>query len=140
MKKVTLSLFTLLLVISLTSILSAGGPPGGAIWADGMVFKTIITPSSLPANGPKDGIYVFDNLGGQNPISETKPGDRDYNGGRWQVYVLAFTDEGLAIHDANDDGVADFQLTSWEEAQAHINLGHLEQVAMGPSFVCPLIK
>lgn len=127
-------------LLLIVSPVVAGGPPGGTIWADGMAFRTIATPSVLPDRGPKDGIYVFDNLDGQNAVAESKPGDQDYNGGRWQVYVLTFTEDGLAVHDANDDGVADFELTSWEMVQQHIGLGHLEQTAIGPSFVCPMIK
>ena len=84
--------------------LSAGGPPAGNLWADGSVYKTAITPTNLPPKGPRDGLYVFSNLMGQNPVSETKPGDADYNGGRWQVYVLAFTEAGLAVYDADGDG------------------------------------
>lgn len=140
MKKVISTLFVLTLLLTMSSISHAGGPPGGAIWADGHAYKTIATPANFTDNGPKDGIYVFDNLEGQNPVAEAKPGDQDYNGGRWQVYVLSFTEEGLAVHDANNDGVADFQLTSWEQVQTHIGLGHLEMTAVGPSFECPLIK
>jgi len=145
MKKLTL--FTGVVGIALLSVVAMAsngkgpvGPPGGVIWADGMAYQTVGTPTMLPNHGPKDGIYVFDNLMGQNPVSEAKPGDMDYNGGRWQVYVLRFTDEGLAVHDADGDGMADFELTSWEQVQTHIGLGHLEMVGLGPSFECPLIK
>ena len=134
------TLITTLFVIFAASFAVAGGPPGGAIWADGYAFKTIDTQNSLPDKGPKDGIYVFANLDGQKPVAESKPGDQDYNGGRWQVYVLEFTESGLAAHDGDGNGVADFELTSWEMVEQHIGLGHLQQKMMGPSFVCPLIK
>ncbi|MDF1544819.1 MAG: hypothetical protein P1R58_06910 [bacterium] len=137
-KRILLASFAILLAVSSTTV--AVGPPGGAIWADGHAYITVATPSNLPNKGPKDALYVFDNLDGQSPVSESKPGDRNYNGGRWQVHVLAFTSSGLAAHDANGDGVADFELTSWEMVQEHIGLGHLEMLGMGPSFVCPLIR
>ncbi|MDH3892878.1 MAG: hypothetical protein OEV49_17590 [candidate division Zixibacteria bacterium] len=140
MKKGTILTGLLAIALLIVSTATAGGPPFGAFWADGMVFKTVIAPNSLPNKGPKDGLYVFDGLDGQNPVAEAKPGDQDYNGGRWQVYVLQFTADGIAAHDGDGDGAADFQLMSWEMVQTHIGLGHLEQVAMGPSFVCPLIK
>lgn len=116
------------------------GPPGGNIWADGTAYRTIGTPTNLPNNGPKDGLFVFQGLDGQSAVSESKPGDADYNGGRWQVYVVEFTEAGLAVHDANNDDVADFELTSWEMVQQHIALGHLQQVGLGPSLECPLIR
>ena len=128
------------LCVGAFTVATAGGPPAGNFWVDGIAFRTVVTPSKLPNQGPKDGLYVFEGLVGQNPVSESKPGDSDYNGGRWQVYVLEFTEEGKVIHDADNNGVADFELTSWEMVQHHIGLGHLTQVAMGPSFVCPLIK
>ena len=138
-------LFLLIGAIGLSTVAfglsaTAGGPPGGAFWVDGMVFKTVVTPTNLPNKGPKDGLYVFEGLGGQNPVAEAKPGDKDYNGGRWQGYVLEFTEEGIAAHDPDGDGMANFQLMSWEMVQHHLGLGHLEQIAMGPSFVCPMIK
>ena len=138
------STFSVILTLSFSFVLAivshAGGPPAGTIWADGMEFRTVGTPGNFPMKGPKDGLYVFDGLMGQNPISESKPGDRDYNGGRWQVYVVEFTEAGKAVHDINGDGVADFELTSWEMVEEHIGLGHLAPAGMGPSFECPLIK
>jgi hypothetical protein len=99
----------------------------------------VVTPTALPDRGPKDGIFAFTNLDGQRSVAEAKPGDRDYNGGRWQVILLAFTEEGLEVHDADSDGMADFELMSWEEVVAHIQLGHLTVIGYGPSFVCPVI-
>ena len=120
MKKSISILLTLSFVIAFVGISNAGGPPAGNFWADGTAYRTVVTPSKLPNKGPKDGLYVFDGLNGQSPVSESKPGDADYNGGRWQVYVLEFTEEGLAAHDANGDGAADLELTSWEEVHMHM--------------------
>lgn len=138
LRKITLAMiFTMIMA----AVAIAGvGPPHEGIWADGMLYRTVATPGDLPAKGPKDALYVFTNLEGQHPISEAKPGDRDYNGGRWQVYFVTFTEEGLAIHDADMDGVADFELMSDDAVMHHISLGHLMSDGMGPSFVCPLIK
>ena len=114
------------------------GPPGGTIWADGIAFQTVATPTHLPNKGPKDGIFAFMGLDGQFSVAESKPGDQDYNGGRWQVYVLTYTEQGIANFDADGDGVADYQLTDWESVQQHISAGDFT-MSMGPSFVCPLI-
>jgi len=127
-----------LLLIFLAPAISAQPVP--AFYVDGMVYKTIATPAFLPDHGPKDGLFVFEGLDGQMPIAEAKPGDRDYNGGRWQVYFVSFTESGMDVHDADGDGTVDFQLTSWEAVYQHIGLGHLEISGMGPSFECPVIK
>lgn len=128
------------LVFGQMVIAGVGPPAPDAFWVDGALYATVGTPSNLPDHGPKDGIYVFTNLNGQRPVAEAKPGDHDYNGGRWQVTLLEFTPQGLAVHDADGDGNADFELTSWEMVQQHMGLGHLVVAGQGPSFVCPVIK
>jgi hypothetical protein len=135
-------------ILALASLIILGGqvnaqvgpPAPDAFWVDGALYATVGTPTNLPDRGPKDGIYVFSNLNGQHPVAEAKPGDRDYNGGRWQVTVLEFTQQGLDVHDPDHDGVANFELTSWEMVQQHIGLGHLQVAMPGPSFVCPVIR
>jgi hypothetical protein len=136
----TILALAVLLTVSGQSYAQVGPPAADAFWVDGSLYATVGTPTSLPDRGPKDGIYVFANLNGQRPVAESKPGDRDYNGGRWQVTVLEFTQQGLAVHDANNDGIADFELQSWEMVQQHMGLGHLQVAMQGPSFVCPVIK
>jgi hypothetical protein len=58
-----------------------------ALWADCVVFATIDTKTRFkPTAGNFDELYTGitfkDGLGA---ISESKPGDKDYNGGRWHV-------------------------------------------------------
>jgi hypothetical protein len=127
------TLFTSLVVVcgffALTAV-QAGPPIADALWADGQLYRTILTPTELPNHGPKDGLFVFPGLAGQRGVAEAKPGDRDYNGGRWQVYVINVLDESALSG----------ELTSWEEVQMHISNGALEIGGMGPTFVCPMIK
>ena len=66
---------------------------GGMIWADGELFGTVGTPANFsPDAGNFDELY---NTGGNGTfadgvaaISESQPGDQDYNGGRWHVNLL----------------------------------------------------
>lgn len=64
--------------------------PQLAIWADCEQFETVGTKSNFkPTAGNFDEIYVGANLPeGLGAISETKPGDQDFNGGRWHVNML----------------------------------------------------
>jgi hypothetical protein len=128
----TAFLTSLIMTFGMFVVAVAGnGPPvPNAIWADGVLYATVATPTHLPDHGPKDGIFAFTNLPGQRSVAESKPGDQDYNGGRWQVYLVN------AINPSNLPG----ELTSWEEVQSYINSGDLEISGMGPSFVCPLIR
>lgn len=60
-------------------------------WGDCELFAGVVTPATFkPESGNFDELYV--NPGGYKDgvplISDSKPGDRDYNGGRWHVNVL----------------------------------------------------
>jgi hypothetical protein len=132
--------FAVSLISGQMAMAGVGPPAPDAFWVDGSLYATVGTPANLPDRGPKDGIYVFTNLDGQRPVAEAKPGDHDYNGGRWQVTLLEFTQQGLDAHDADNDGMADFELQSWEMVQQHLGLGHLQVAGQGPSFVCPVIR
>ena len=61
------------------------GPPGGTIYALDVAYRVIATPTSLPAKGPTDTIYVFPDCPSCASVSEAAPGVPGYNGGRWRV-------------------------------------------------------
>ncbi len=82
---------------------------------------------------------MMSGLSGQRSIAESAPGDRDYNGGRWEVRLAVFTELGLSVHDADDDGTADFELTNDTQLHSHVALGHIELVDTGFYFECPLL-
>jgi hypothetical protein len=88
------------------------GVSGPAFWIDGALYRTVATPTDLSDTGAPastyDAIYSFG--GAQRNVAEAKPGDRDFNGGRWQVHELAFPSgyaAALASGDANGNGVID---------------------------------
>lgn len=114
-----------------------------AIWAHGEIYGTIVTPTSFNAPPPRstDTIYSFmmSGLTGQRSISASAPGDPDYNGGRWSVKAVVFTEDGLNVHDPDGDGVANFELTSEEDLMAHYLLGHLEIMDTPIYFECPML-
>lgn len=102
---------------------------GGAIWADGELFGTVGTPAHFkPGNGPFDELYNVAPAGatfknGVTAISESKPGDQDFNGGRWHVNILK---EGVPTEKySNACRVEDLDLTDF--------------VGTGTYFECPLL-
>jgi hypothetical protein len=108
---------------------SAGGPPSLAFYVDGARYRTIATPTDISGTGAPsssfDRIYA---LGGNLAnVAEAKPGDRDYNGGRWMVLPVEWH-------------VAPVQLTSAEQVLAYAQMGKLT-IATEPvqQFVCPVI-
>lgn len=113
-----------------------------AIWGDGVLWDTTVTPTSFknPPSHTVDVLYNFSMSGleGQRSVSESVPGDTDYNGGRWWVQMVVFTDQGLEAHDPDGDGRVNFELTSAEEVAHHVDLGHVEIFETSTYFVCPL--
>ena len=102
------------------------GPPGGTIYAHDEAYKTVGTPTDLPDRGKFDTIYV---LGGDlAPVSDAAPGDRDYNGGRWEVRMVTFVN------------VAPTQYTNAEDVLAAEAAGDISIGDVVARFVCPLIK
>src|SRR4051812_27414881 len=71
-----------------TAALHKMGKPTGTLWADCILFGVVVAPNSFnPSAGNFDELYSSNNAFKDHvmSISETKPGDTDYNGGRWHV-------------------------------------------------------
>lgn len=91
---------------------SAAGVSGPAFYVDGVLYRTVATPTDLSGTGAPeqswDHIYSFG--AAQRSVATAAPGDRDYNGGRWQVHALAFPQgyaAALASADMNGNQVVD---------------------------------
>jgi hypothetical protein len=133
-----------LLVTAAAALLAAGaqaGVTGPAFYVDGTLYRTVNTPTDLSSTGAPahawDTIYDFG--GNQLNVATAAPGDRDYNGGRWQVHALEFPSgyaAALAAGDANDNGVID----SDAELAAAISAGAARDAGVVKQFTCPVIK
>jgi hypothetical protein len=97
------------------------GPPSGTIYAFDTAYRTIATPTSLPAKGPTDTIYVFPDCPSCASVSEAAPGTPGYNGGRWRVVMAS----GITT-----------QLTN----AAAVVAAASSLTDTGVRFVCPLIR
>lgn len=148
MKKTLFTVIALLgLVAGTVAVAGAQGQGAmrveNAIWAHGMIYDTVITPTSFksPPEHSTDTIYSFmmSGLEGQRSVSDSAPGDRDYNGGRWNVQMVVFTDMGIAAHDPDGDGIVNFELTDAQTVLDHAALGHFDIIPANFYFVCPMI-
>jgi hypothetical protein len=125
--------------LAATALAGAGGVTGPAFYVDGQLYRTVATPTDLPANAPEtsfDVIYEF--FGVQTNVAEAAPGDQDYNGGRWMVHGLEFADYGAAVDAFDANGSGDFD--SAEEVEAAIAAGAATDLGVIKRFVCPAIK
>ncbi len=79
---------------ALLPFLNMRGPnPRPQTWVDGELFHGVVTPATFnPESDPFDELYAAGTgrsfRDGAPLISESKPGDQDYNGGRWHLNVL----------------------------------------------------
>ena len=118
----------------------AGGVTGPAFYVDGQLYRTVNTPTDLSATGAPDSsfdtIYQFFGLQPFN-VATRAPGDAGYNGGRWRVHGLEFSDYAAAVaaFDTNDSG--DFD--SDDEIAAALAAGAADDIGVVKSFVCPVI-
>ena len=135
------ALFTAVPATVLLAGLSApaqAGVSGPAFWIDGTLYRTVATPTDLSGTGAPassyDAIYSFG--GNQRNVAEAKPGDRDFNGGRWQVHELAFPD-GYAAALAAGDTDGNGEIDSTDELQVAIGAGTaVDTGTILRSFVC----
>jgi hypothetical protein len=115
-----------------------------AIWADDRLFGTVLTPTSFqaPPSHSLDLLYDFgmSGLQGQRSVAESAPGDPTYNGGRWWVQMVVFTESGKSTFDPDGDGLVNVELTSASAVLQQASLGHLEIIATNVFFECPLLK
>jgi len=138
------------LAIALSLVITAGAAHAAsamrvadAIWAHDELYDTVLTDTTFesPPLHSTDIIYNFSMSGleGQRSVAEAAPGDPDYNGGRWNVYMVTFTDTGLTVHDPDGDGIVNFELTSAEAVLEHEDLGHIVLNPANFYFECPMI-
>lgn len=125
----------------LTAGAASAGVSGPAFYVDGVVYRTVATPTDLSTTGAPahsyDTIYSFG--AAQMSVATAAPGDRDYNGGRWMVHALAFPDgydAALAAGDTNGNGVIDSDAELWTA----INAGTVVDTGVVKAFVCTVNK
>ena len=95
-------------------------------WVDGELFNGVVTPATFkPESTPFDELYMGGNgfKNGVPLISESKPGDQDYNGGRWHANVL--NEDVDPDKYANATGVDDLNLDDFDSTDTY--------------FECPLL-
>jgi hypothetical protein len=130
----------LLLAGSAVAAAGAGGATGPAFYVDGQLYRTVNTPTDLSHTGAPassfDTIYQFFGVQSYN-VATAGPGDTGYNGGRWRVHGLAFTDYPAAVQRFDTNHSGDFD--SDEEVAAALAAGAAVDTGVVKSFVCPVI-
>ena len=128
-------------ILGSTAALASAGVTGPAFYVDGVVYRTVGTPTDLSGTGAPessfDTIYQFFGAQPLN-VATAAPGDPGYNGGRWMVHGLEFDDYDAAVAAFDVNGSGDFD--SDEEVLAAIDAGAATDIGVVKQFVCPVIK
>jgi hypothetical protein len=132
MRRFALALVVGALVASFSAggVLAAGHPSLG-FYVDGERYRTFGTTTDFSGTGAPlstyDRIYALGT--GLINVAEAKPGDPDFNGGRWAVMPITWS-----------AGVTPVQLTSAEAVYEYEALGYLS-IGTTPVrlFFCPVI-
>jgi hypothetical protein len=146
MKRMTFAagIFLALALLGLAGTAGAG-VTGPAFYVDGQLFRTVNTPTDLNNTGAPDHsfdtIYDLSTVQMKN-VATAKPGDHDYNGGRWQVRAITFPGSGYsnALADDTVDLNRNNVLDSDEEVLTAISKDYAEDNGIVKRFVCPVIK
>jgi hypothetical protein len=88
----------------------AGGPPKLSFYIDDVRYRTVGTPTDFTGTGAPD--FTYDkiyNLGTGINVADAKPGDRDFNGGRWAVYAVTWAQGVTPVQYTNDQQILDAQ-------------------------------
>jgi hypothetical protein len=135
-KLLTIGATTLLaLAVSAAAVAAGNGPPAVGFFVDGDLYRTVGTKTDFSGTGAPahsfDIIYALGEDANGDPllnVAEAKPGDADYNGGRWMVLPVTWN-------------VTPVQLTSAEMVLFYESEGWLD-IATTPAkmFECPVIK
>ena len=114
-----------LAISAFSSIAAAGGPPSLGFYVDDVRYRTVGTPTDFSGTGAPastyDAIYALGS--GLVNVAEAKPGDRDFNGGRWAVMPITWN-------------VAPVQFTNAEQITAAANAGDITIGAPIRYFFC----
>ena len=123
---------------------SDNGKQFGRVYANDVLWRTNVVKVLDSEPDPSDAIYFINDGSGpaQGPspfVSESAPGDRDWNGGKWVHYSAAVADEEAFA-------ALDLPLTSEAEVLAAEAAGALEITKGRPDFdgappdyfICPL--
>ena len=123
---------------------AGNGPPYLGIYVNGVLYRTIGTPTDFSGSGaPLDSFETLYNFGSAQSasVATAAPRDPGFRGGRWQVHAISFNTsyaDTLAMYDSNDSG----SLDSVAEVQAALDdpgADGATDLGVVQLFECPVI-
>ena len=122
------------------AIPAMAGVSGPSIYVDGVLYRTVGTPTDFSGTGAPDSSYqvIYQLFGAQeHNVAAAAPGDPGFRGGRWMVVGVTFANYGAAAAASEMDGIDGF--SSAAEIQYALDHGLATAFDTGVRFECPLI-
>jgi len=121
------------------SAAGSGGVTGPAFYVDGQLYRTVNTPTDLSHTGAPASSFdtIYDFAGLQPNVATAAPGDPGFNGGRWRVHALSFTDYAAAVAQFDANGSGNFDTAG--EVSSALAAGAAQDLGVVKSFECPVI-
>ena len=118
----------------------SGGVTGPNFYVNGQLYRTVATPTDLSQTGAPDSSFdtIYDFGGLQLNVADAAPGLPGYNGGRWRVHALSFSNYAAALQQFDANGSGSFD--SAGEVRAALSSGAAMDLGIVKSFECPAIK
>jgi hypothetical protein len=128
-----------LAAVVLPAGIAQAGVSGPAFYVDGELYRTVGTPTDFSGTGAPEHSFdvIYEFFGLQRNVADSAPGHPGYNGGRWMVHGLSFSNYAAAVaaHDTNGSGNFD----SDEEVAAALASGAATDLGVIKQFECPAI-
>jgi hypothetical protein len=98
-------------ISAFSGVAAAAGPPSLAFYVDDVRYRTVGTPTDFSGTGAPSSTYdaIYALGPGLVNVAEAKPGDRDFNGGRWAVMPITWYTTPVQLTNAE-------QVTAWADA------------------------
>ena len=92
---------------------AAGSPPSLAFYIYDVRYRTVGTQTDFSDTGAPEFTYdkIYGLGNGLANVAEAKPGDRDFNGGRWAVYPVTWHTTPVQL--TNDAQVLAYADAGW---------------------------
>jgi hypothetical protein len=106
-----------LVASAFASSVAAGGPPKLSFYIDDVRYRTVGTPTDFSGTGAPASTYdtIYALGAGLANVADAKPGDTDFNGGRWAVRPITWNTTPVQL-------TTDTEILAWAN-QGRLSLG-----------------
>ncbi len=126
-KLLVLSFLSVILALPVTAAFAAE-PGFGNLFYNGVTVGTVVPPAAFPNTGIDNFYKVTNGVNGQLGIAGVAPGNPNYHGGHWKVFLVSF-----------NEGKTPFLLTSESAVLAAEAAGQVTVTrAPAQDFLCPV--